>query len=243
MGRYTKWTTAIKDVHLTIHEVAVIIPFLTIPQRKVILTQARCQVLPEASTILFIRHRKTFLSFIDYSTRKPPSFAPARLLQFAMHLEYFMNPVFSGLLSVLLRCAPHEHEGPIIDEIASGKMKEVTAAITPFRGPNFDYRCILSHVKADRKHPLTPLFNDIPDRSSVCEDTYMALTRSKVHPIKLKRKSAKFLPEKAFPSTLLPKNFEEGNGPDGTEEYGGRYKRLAPLREGGCWALGCGEVL
>jgi len=180
MGRYTSWAKASSNAHRAIYEVGSIIPFLSIPQRKVILTQARCQVLPEKSTVLYNRHRQTYATFIDYDTFKPTYATPSYLWDLAMSLEFFMNPVFSGLLSVMLRCAPHHHEGPIYSEIASGKEKEVTAAITPFRGPVFDYTCIFSSRDGDRNAPLTPLFRDIRPQGDVAKETYKALVRSKV---------------------------------------------------------------
>jgi len=179
MGRYTDWTEATSNSHRAIYEVGTIIQYLTIPQRKLLLTQARCQVLPVKTSALYIRNVATYHSQIHYPVKTTYA-SHHRLWDLAMTLDFFMTPIFSGLLSVMLRCAPHTHVESIYDEIASGKDKEVTAAITPFHGPVFDYTCILSPRKSDRVFPLTPLFNEIPSRANVAEDTHMALLRSKV---------------------------------------------------------------
>jgi len=179
-GPYEQWAESLHTSHRAIYETAITVPFLTISQRKVILTQARCQVLPVRTTIVYFRHAKLYQSQIDYHGSKPPLSSFITLYHFAMSLEYFMNPIFSGLLSLLLRCAPHVHEGPIWDEIESGKMKEITAAITPFDGPSFDYTSIFSRHEEDRDMPMTPLFNELPTRKYTSKMAYNAFVRTKV---------------------------------------------------------------
>jgi len=180
MGQYEAWAASLSCFHLAIHETAVVVPFLTISQRKLLLTQARCQILPKPPTVLRIRNQKEYVSLIDYSPEKPPYSAYIRLIDFAMSLDFFMNPLFSGLLSLVLRCAPHKHSGPIYEEIRSGKEKEITAAITPFRGPTFDYSCIFSPDESHRDAPLTPLFCELPSRRMTAKYTRDALLSSKV---------------------------------------------------------------
>jgi hypothetical protein len=158
---YTRWANALRDEFTWIQAFLLILPSLTISQRKSLLTQTRCQLSPTRHSRLFTRDAKTWLSLINYE-HMPHSYGltlPIDLITLGQNLKRYMTPLYAGFLSMAIRNAPYYSYASVLAEKRATIKKEIQAAITVHHPVLLDYTLIFERSESDtsRLAPNLPI--------------------------------------------------------------------------------------
>jgi len=176
MELYRKWAAAFRSSHSSIYNLCAVLPYTTVSQRKILLLQARCQILPRDTTWLYRRNVQLWKSNIDYIDRHGKSHS-TDLLAIGMQLEGYLSPITSGLVSVIVRTAPYEDYTSIHEEFTGGRAKEINAAINPQSCAQLDYRSILSFERDVRSS--TRLYTNLPLDAALHDDIFLRFVRAR----------------------------------------------------------------
>jgi hypothetical protein len=160
---YEAWTRQYESDQPRIFSFLYTLPFLTVTQRKALLTQVRCQTSPRTGSRLLVRDTDTRLSSINYGFRhKTQPALHSTLIQLGQSLEPFLNPFYCGFLSMAIRNAPYYDYTSIMIEKEKTIKKEVQAALHTRNTPYpFDYSSIFGK---DHDSLNTRLSNNLPLR-------------------------------------------------------------------------------
>jgi hypothetical protein len=92
-----------------------------------------------------------------------------------MSLQEFMNPVQSGLISMLIRNAPFDSLSSAYEEFRATIQKELDAALTVLHPAMLDYTAIFSH---DKRYSYR-MYHNLPIARDTCYSIFRAMSSSK----------------------------------------------------------------
>jgi len=145
-GVYDRWVRyTFCSRYTDVCHFAVALKHMTIGQRKVILTQSRCQVPPRPLSRLYLRNKAAYDSFVYY--QDPASGLPVgksvkSLGESTEH--YTSSPITIGLISSLARMALYEDYESVQNERDEGIRKELSTALQTYHPVALDYSSILN---------------------------------------------------------------------------------------------------
>jgi len=142
------------------------IPYMPISVRKTLLTTCRVQLVPIATTRLWQRARKLFVTPFTTGNLGPCTLN-SLLLQCPNEVQ---SPTISGFISMMVRNLPFD-----IDEaresMESTVNKEISAAVNQYHPVSFDWHSILSSSRTYRHtHSLAPSYPLDPEMHDYIHD-------------------------------------------------------------------------
>jgi hypothetical protein len=145
-----------------LHELLNCIPYMTLDQRKTVLTLCRVQTLPLPGTLSLRRLSKDLQSLVHNPIRGKE----IHLLDIVTPCDSITSPILSGMISMLLRNAPIDEE-ELVMAVESGVRTEIAAAMDPHPPRFFNYQCFLSFDRTIRRttslhpgYPIDPALHD-----------------------------------------------------------------------------------
>lgn len=161
LGAYKAWVMGLPHTDSDYIQCLLMIPSLSIKQRKVIFTSVRTQAPlvegcpqlevaePMFSTVVYppLHHGK-----LDQDIELPATFENI----FKRIHPFTMQPIHCSVLSLVLRIAPFTNEDEIIEMISAAFEKEVMASVTIYNPVKMDYTVIFSNEAQDRRLPFSP---------------------------------------------------------------------------------------
>jgi len=150
MEPYRRWLDRLAPILPPLAELGYALPYMTVPQRKVVLTMSRCQVVPTVASRLYTRNMRNFRSYIRYHS----SLGLVRtetVVSLCLSLGPHLSPVVAGLLSVMTRMAPYEDYSSIQKELEEGVKKEMDAAVNRYHPASGSYGAIMDISRKVRR--------------------------------------------------------------------------------------------
>lgn len=148
MRRYREWSRVLEKEYPAVYELSQILPYTSIPSRKCLLTQIRCQVSPEPDTRLYIRMRDQWN--VPLHLPEHLQDMPSSLLFYARRLRPYLSPILAGFLSMLVRMAPYDNNDSMEEVLQATIRKEIQASITTFHPTTLEYAPIFSSDLGER---------------------------------------------------------------------------------------------
>lgn len=178
---YYHWCRRFADRLPGLERLLLLLPVLSLDQKKALLTAARVQSYPDLCSRLYSNLKDVWNSpiLIDPSY---PAFAlePIRHLSPSETLltlsygisDYLPSSIFSGFLSSIIRSAPVA--SPLEYEQTRNKalLKEILASIYEYHPVNLDYRCEFSNDPRDRDLPFAP---NLPSNRTIAGELHNIL--------------------------------------------------------------------
>lgn len=151
------------------------IPFLSISQRKDVLTLCRCQALPISGSTIErqMKHLQDQTPICFTRDTSPPRFMTFRDWT-GFNGEVFLSPAYSGFISMMLRVAPGWREDEVEKLMTDTLSKELTSSISVYPCVHLDYRVLFGHKPMDRQRSLAYNISPNPE---ISYDTYVRFMR------------------------------------------------------------------
>lgn len=152
-------------------------PYMTLVQRKCLVTLTRCQKLPEPGTLTRLRLRKDLDSFV-YS---PSQGRWVSLLSLVLPVSGFESPLYSGFISMMVRCAPLLNEEDAKTAIRDGIAKEMVAAVEIFHPCTLNWGAVF-HTNPYSRSAI-PLAPGYPIDTPLLDQIHYALGMLTLNPV------------------------------------------------------------
>jgi len=176
MESYRRWLTTMDTDLPALAALGRALPYMVVSQRKAVLTMARCQLPPVISSRLYQRNAREYRSNVCYKDELGANCTDT-LHSLCLGVGPHLSPIVAGLLSVMTRMAPYQDYSSVEEELRSGIAKELKAAVEKYHPTTSTYESIFHPSRSVRNS--TRLFPNLPIRSTVHEDTFRALSKSK----------------------------------------------------------------
>lgn len=164
---YERIALAVQYSSLSVSEVAMQLPNLSVLHRKDLLTLCRCQAPPIKGSII----EKAMKSFANTSPiLVPHHLGYSKHTSFrdwlGFHMDSFTSPAKAGFLSMMLRVAPGWIEEEVEELLAETVSKELSAAVSTYPTTSLDYRCFFSRKPRDRNLALAHNISPDPENAA-----------------------------------------------------------------------------
>lgn len=152
MESYLRWLRILRDDDRPLFELGHVLPYLSIPERKVLLVQSRCQVCPTKKSRLYqVAPVKVWATRFILPKLVEGIVMSKNLYDLASSLSDYMNPFYSGLISMLIRHAPYDDHTSVVEEQESALRKEIQAAVGKYHPTSLDYTPFLEREGANTR--------------------------------------------------------------------------------------------
>jgi hypothetical protein len=173
MDAYQHWVVAL-STPTDLRRILLSFPYLSIAERKHVLSLCRCQVPPIDGSPL----RRQIGIMMKNQVLIPPgplNVANTEYYDFGDLLfsiaEHVSKPISCALLSLGIRIAPYAETSWYEEFIRDSYQKELAASVMVYMPVRFDFTCIISDMSKDRHRPFSPrLVHNSETASSVYED-------------------------------------------------------------------------